>query len=311
MAQTLSYPAPSRYLFRMKTSYVRCFVAALALAGGFLLSCSSASNDAGGCTQGQSVQCTGVSGCIGTQLCSSDGATYGECSCGFNVSSVGGNATTGTSASGANSRSGGGTGGNSSAGGQPYTPTGGAGASGSLGCVPRSMSGQAYPPYIPARHLRGSCTEQTILDYYNICYLLGECSAFMKGGPYETCGACLAPSELTASSFGPLLRVGVGALEALETNVAGCEEILGEVACSANMQVEFLCQYGACANSCPVTDSASFDGLLQCMTAAITSQCASQHTAAQCLKNASNAAPCSGSSFQEQFTAVAKVFCIN
>ena len=290
----------------MKTSYVRCFVAALALAGGVLLSCSSASNDAAGCAQGQSVQCTGVSGCIGTQFCSSDGATYGECTCGFNVSSVGGNGT-----SGASSRSGGGTGANSSAGGQPYAPTGGAQSSGSLGCVPTSMSGQTYPAYVPARHLRGSCTEQTIVDYYNVCYLLGECAAFMKGGPYEACGACLAPSELTASSLGPLLQVGAGALEALETNVAGCEEILGEVACSAKMQVEFLCQYGACANNCPLTDFASFNGLLQCMTTAITSQCADQHAAAQCLKSASNAAPCSGTSFQEQFSAVAKVFCVN
>ena len=269
------------------------------------------------CTPGQSTQCAGVTGCVGAQVCNADGSGYGECTCGnsgYQVGSVGGNAFTSSSANVAQFGAGGAAGASSPTG---YSPTGGQSTTASGGtpasnpsCVPASMNGQTFPAYIPARHMPGSCTEQAITDYYNNCYLSGECAVFMTGGPYETCGACLAPTELTASSLGPLLRVGTGSLPALETNVAGCEEILGEVACAPKMQIEFLCQYVACANNCPLNDYDSFNGLFQCMATAVTSQCASQHTAAQCLKSASDAAPCSGSSFQEQLTAVAKVFCL-
>lgn len=264
----------------------------LVAAATFLLSCGS-SSDSGGCAPGQSIKCAGMSGCAGAQVCNGDGSGYGQCTCadpGYNVGNVGGNAGTTSIA----------TGGQSAAGSSPAS---------NLDCVPATTRTPAYPPYIPARHMPGSCTDQAIIDYYENCYQYGECSSFMTGGAYETCGACLTPSDLTASSLGPFLTMGHGTLLAIETNVAGCEEILGETACAPKMQIEFLCEYGACAENCPVTDYNSFNGLLQCMATALGSQCVSEHAAAQCLKSASNAGACTGSNFQEQFAAVAKVFC--
>jgi len=261
-----------------------------------LLSCSS-SGDQTACSPGQSIQCAGALGCVGVQLCNSDGTSYGDCTCGssgYAVGSSGGHSSTQSPAVGGQAV--GGSGSISLTGGNPS-------------CVPTSMNGQAFPPYVPARHMPGSCTNQAITDYYDNCHQLNECSAFMTGGPYETCGTCLQPTPLVASSLGPLLQVGTGSLSTFETNVAGCEEILGEVDCAAKMQIEFLCQYGACANNCPLDDYDSINGLFQCMATALTSQCSNQHAAARCLKSASDVAPCTGSNFQEQFVAVATVFC--
>jgi hypothetical protein len=96
----------------------------------------------------------------------------------------------------------------------------------------------------------------------------------------------------------------------LEINMAGCEEILGEVSCAPAMQQEFLCEYGACVNNCAITDASSFSGLFICMSNALAGACSSKHSAAQCLKDPSNTSACSGSGFQAQFVAVAKVFCL-
>jgi len=44
--------------------------------------CDKASGGAATCTPGRSVDCTGPLGCSGYQVCTSDGAGYGECLCG-------------------------------------------------------------------------------------------------------------------------------------------------------------------------------------------------------------------------------------
>jgi len=260
------------------------------------LSCSSNRDNA--CTPGQSIRCVGVTGCTGAQVCTGEGSGYGECTCGSPGYQVGTGGNASTQLGGA-------------VGGTFGSALGGSSSvnGGTQSCVPESVSGRVFPAYIPARHMPGSCTEQAILDYYVTCYQSGECAAFMTGGPYATCGACLAPSELTASSLGPLLQLGPGSAYAIETNVAGCEEILGEVACAPKMQAEFLCQYAACTSNCPLDNYDSYNALYQCMATALTMQCASQHKSAQCLQLASDAAPCTGSNFQEQFIAVSKTFC--
>jgi hypothetical protein len=172
------------------------------------------------------------------------------------------------------------------------------------------MAGYKYPTYVPARHVQHSCTEQAIQQYFTDCYTGGDCSAFGLSGAQAQCGACLTPTELSAAAYGPLLRVGTPNAYIYETNVAGCEELLGETNCAPKMQVEFLCEYLACTDSCPLRDgSGYYDALYRCMTDARTTQCSQEQKAATCLTNTASAAACCGSSFQEQFLAIAKVFC--
>lgn len=45
--------------------------------------CKSSPDETGmGCVPGQSVTCTGASGCAGAQVCSADGTSFGACLCG-------------------------------------------------------------------------------------------------------------------------------------------------------------------------------------------------------------------------------------
>ncbi len=287
------------------------------------VSCSPSNSNDAICTSGESIQCTSTNGCIGTQVCNSDGATYGECACGYSYNTGGSGSAGGssTNSGGIITGNGGSANGYAPSGGRLSNATGGrasglAGGPGVLAtggdpnCIPSDMSGQSYPPYIPARHMAGSCTEQALAQYYTDCYEGNSCSAFVLGGTEELCGACLAPSAVNSSAYGPLLELGSGPLHALEPNVAGCEEILGESSCAPAMQQEFLCEYGACVDNCPISDSSSFNDLFICMSNALAGTCASQHAAAQCIKDAGNVSACIASGFQAQFIAVAKVFCL-
>jgi hypothetical protein len=191
------------------------------------------------------------------------------------------------------------------------TATGGSPAVSTASCAPTSMTGHKYPSYVPARRMARSCTEQAIQQYFKDCYQGGECSAFNITGSQAQCGTCLAPTELSATAYGPLLRVGTPNAYFYETNVAGCEELMGETSCAPKMQVEFLCEYLSCVDSCPLKDgSGYYDAMYRCMDNARTSQCSQEHTAATCLTNASAAAACSGATFEQQFIAIAKVFCL-
>jgi hypothetical protein len=173
------------------------------------------------------------------------------------------------------------------------------------------MTGYKYPAYAPARRLARSCTEQQIKQYYTECYTGGECSAFSVSGAQAQCGACLTPTELSASEYGPLLRVGNPNAYFYQTNVAGCEELLGETACAPKMQIEFMCEYLACADSCPLNPgSGYYDALYRCMNDARGAQCSQEQAAAACLTSAANVTACSGANFEQQFLAIAKVFCL-
>jgi hypothetical protein len=172
------------------------------------------------------------------------------------------------------------------------------------------MSGFSYPTYRPARHLGGSCTAQAVADYYTNCYLNGNCAAFQTGGAQAACGACLAPTDLGASAYGPLLILGSGSNYLYENNMAGCIELEGEADCAARLQVAALCEYYACAASCPITDSASYQLEVQCMMNARSTACSSAENAAVCIRDTAHATACSGGGFEGQFLAVAKVFCV-
>jgi hypothetical protein len=149
-----------------------------------------------------------------------------------------------------------------------------------------------------------------VQQYYTSCYLAGDCAAFRTGGAQAACGACLAPTDLGASAYGPLLTLGSGSNYLYETNMAGCIELEGEAACAARLQVAALCEYYACAASCPITDSASYQLETQCMMNARSTACSSEQSAAVCITNVAHATACSGGGFEGQFLAIGKVFCV-
>lgn len=181
---------------------------------------------------------------------------------------------------------------------------------GGSGCTPSDMSGFAYPGYVPARHLPGSCTEQVIKRYYTDCVTNNQCTSFVPGAADAGCGACLYPTELSAKSYGPLLKIGTSTAFFYQTNIDGCEALIGQTGCAPKMQVDLLCQYNACANNCPLVERAGIQSMQQCMSTAMASQCSAEHAAASCLSDSSAAFACWGSDFQAQFVTIAKVFCL-
>ncbi len=300
-------------------------LSAFPLAAG--VSCGSQDQNDSACTPGQQLQCTGDNGCSGAQICNADGTTYSVCTCGSlggsgSAQGAGGSPTSdvysggsGASSSPSSKASGGSSGArtSSTAGGLASTLLGGSASystGGAVTCAPANMTGTSYPPYIPALYTPGACTEQAILQYYTDCYQQGNCSEFTLSGSLALCGGCLTPSTLTASSYGPFLKVGDATQYFFQLNVPGCEQILGERSCAQKMQVEFFCEYWACMNNCASADTTSYVPLFTCMNVAVSSSCASEHAAAQCLTSSADAAACTGSSFQDQFVAVAKVFCL-
>jgi len=288
------------------------------------LSCSSgnSNDDSRTCVPGQSIQCGGLSGCVGAQSCKADGSGYDACYCagqggaGSQLNAGGTHSNTSSYGLGTGGyRPGNTTGGvtntfaTGGSGSTLTTAVGGTGASttAATSCTPKSMTGYAYPSYVPARRIAKSCTEQAIQQYFADCYSGANCTAFQTGGAQAQCGACLAPTDMSAAAYGPLLKAGPASAYYYETNIAGCEELVGEVNCAPKMQVEFLCEYLSCLDACT---TATFNATFQCMDAARTSQCSQQQAAAACLTSSASVAACSGSTFEAQFIAIAKVFCL-
>jgi hypothetical protein len=313
-------------------------VAVVALA----CSCSAQDEDASAavCSAGQSIACVGQASCQGFQTCKSDGSGYDPCQCapngayggwatggartsstqyGYGGSVVGssGGIGNGTGIGGTKAIGGGNVGGagtsSSSAG---VNAIGGsataslAGSTANATCAPSDMAGYSYPTYKPARRLFGSCSEQDVQDYYADCYVKGSCTAFLAGGSKAACGACLAPTSVDAAEYGPLLRLGSPTSPLDVTNMAGCIELMGEADCAKKMMISSLCEFYACSDNCPATDSASYQSLMTCMMNARSTACTAAQSAAVCIKDSAHVAACSGSGFDGQFFALARVFCV-
>lgn len=296
---------------------------------GFLFSVGCGSDDSNGadkslaCVPGQSDSCAGPSGCSGAQVCAADGASYDECVCGMatggatNRSSTVRPSATGGKSSTTIESSMGGTGQTDSS--DPVstggsTPsTGGTVATGTQSnatCAPKNMGSQTYPSYAQARAMAGACTETEIQNYYANCYSAGNCTAFKTGGASAKCGACLVPSDLDAESFGPLLKLGSTSAYVTSTNLAGCIELQGEGDCAKKIQIAQLCEYLACAESCPLNDSASYQAQISCMMNARSTVCSAAQTAATCIKDSAHIAACSASDMKGQFVNIARVMCL-
>ena len=173
------------------------------------------------------------------------------------------------------------------------------------------MSNHDYPSYRSARHLGGSCTEEDVSSYYTDCYSGGDCAVFEPGGEKADCGACMAVSQLDDDEYGPLIRLGSGTNALDETNMAGCIELVGEPDCAPNIMVAALCEYDACAENCPLAETATgYQDAIDCMRKARTGVCEAAQTDARCISQSSYVTACSGSGFDSQFLAVGRVFCV-
>jgi hypothetical protein len=172
------------------------------------------------------------------------------------------------------------------------------------------MDSQVYPSYAKARAMSGACTETEIEQYYTDCYSGGNCAAFKTGGASAGCGACLTPSDLDQTSYGPLLKLGSPTVYVSSTNLAGCIELQGEADCAQKIQIAQRCEYLACAESCPLSDSASYQAQIDCMMNARSTVCSATQTAATCIKDSAHIAACSASSMKSQFVNVARAMCL-
>ncbi len=201
-----------------------------------------------------------------------------------------------------------------SAGGSP-SPTGGspitaggtpAALGGALGtCEPTDMSSWTAPPYVPARAATVACTDTLIEQYYADSCQFGGCPAFEEGGQNADCGACLAPSELDASEFGPVLALLVGTLQSSELNGPGCVELKGQLDCAIRTWEYDECTRQACLPTCNPSTSSEYDLYSACRRTARTTSCASYAQAALCLNEETSTA-CGG---QDIWQAIGRVFC--
>jgi hypothetical protein len=193
-----------------------------------------------------------------------------------------------------------GLGGAGTAGESDVSPSGGQSSNGD--CLALDMTDYPYPAYVAARYLPGSCTDEQAGDYFDDCVMSGNCTAYEAGGELGQCGACLEVTPREAEAYGPLLSLGEKGV--LETNVAGCVEILGEKPCAPKLQVAALCESFACQSGC-----ADAQAETMCMMSARSSSCDAVHEQTSCITTAENVQACSGTDFRGQFLAVARVFC--
>jgi hypothetical protein len=194
-----------------------------------------------------------------------------------------------------------------------------------LACPPASLDEWTVPPYHPAQAREPTaCSALLLNDFYQSC--LGPASsndACQQGWgagadtAHQTCESCLL-TPTSASAWGPLVSYGAagdaGTGGTVSVNVAGCVEILdpSQVSCATAVQQADECQHQACDATCPVTDSTSFGDWQACVAAAAQGECSGHLQAAACVngEDAGPAAACvDGQSFEDQFLAIATVFC--
>ncbi len=275
----------------------------------------SSGPDADTCVPGRSVACTTDDGCEGAQECNG-GGTYDPCECGAEPSpgrGGGGNAGDGGAGAGGHASGGvdpggtGGTGGTGNAGNGTGNAGNGTGGTTNRDCAPADMSAWTPPDYVPARQTPGACTTAQLQRFHDDCLMGSDCSAFESGGDDEDCGACMWPSALDASRWGPVLEVNPRPFYRWENNTAGCHELLRAANrdCAEQIQVAQNCAREACLDVCDVTGAA----YSACVVEARTAVCEDYTATATCITSADDLAACSGDTFEQIVLAQGEVFC--
>jgi hypothetical protein len=167
------------------------------------------------------------------------------------------------------------------------------------------MSSWTPPAYVPAAPAQQVCSVAQIGRFYDDCLMGPDCSAFDVGGADAECGACMWPSPIDGSSYGPVLEVAPRPNYRWESNTAGCIEILGEAACAESIQAAQACAREACLDTC----GAMSPGFNDCATRARTTVCQTYTAASACISSAATSAACGGNGFREIVLALGAIFC--
>ena len=194
-----------------------------------------------------------------------------------------------------------------------------------LACPPASLDEWHAGAYHHAEAVQPSACDGPLLnDYFASC--LGPdaspetCNQGWGAGEdpaHATCQNCLVTAA-SSSVWGPLVDYGTGADGGaggtVSVNVAGCVEILdpSQLTCVMSVQQADECQHAACDPVCPVSDSTSFASWQSCIGAAAAGECTGYLQSASCVngEDAGPAATCvTGQTFQDEFFAIAHVFC--
>jgi hypothetical protein len=198
-----------------------------------------------------------------------------------------------------------------------------------LACPPMDLGGWMPPAYVHASTPRPSaCPGTFISDFYRDCLDAttasdATCQATWLTGadiPHQTCSLCLVTTDLSASSYGPLISGYKN--HTTTVNVAGCIELLdpAHVSCAMALQAFDACSHQACdvdpdaGSLCVLNpgDPSSFTKWKYCIAAAQTGECASYGQAADCLgtEDAGPAAGCvTGQSTRDLYNFIAPLFC--
>jgi hypothetical protein len=194
-----------------------------------------------------------------------------------------------------------------------------------LACPPANLDEWNAGNYHHAQATQPSaCNELLLNDYYASC--LGPsssqnaCDQSWGAGEdpaHATCQTCIL-TPASASVWGPLVDYGTGgdggAGGTVSVNVAGCVEILdpSQLTCAMSVQLADECQHAACDPGCPVSDTASFADWQACIAASAQGGCLAYLQSAACV-NAEDAGPAAacvtGQTFEDEFLAIAAVFC--
>jgi hypothetical protein len=192
-------------------------------------------------------------------------------------------------------------------------------------CPPAALDEGVPGIYHHAQPVEPSaCTVLLLNDYYTSC--LGPqasattCDQAWGAGEdtqHATCQSCIL-TQSSATKWGALVDYSLGGDAGeggiVSVNVAGCIEILdpSQLPCAESVQQADECEHAACDAVCPVNDAASFANWEACVNASANGECLTYATSAQCEsgEDSGPAAACvTGSDFQDQFMAVATVFC--
>jgi hypothetical protein len=206
---------------------------------------------------------------------------------------------------------------------------GSGGSDASLACSPADVDGRVVAAYHSARAVQPlACSTLLIHDYYASCLdpssTLDGCNQSWGAGEdvdHATCQSCILTLS-SASERGPLVDYGTGgdggAGGTVSVNVAGCVETLdpSQLPCAEAVQQADECQHAACDTVCPVSDLASFAEWQRCIDASAlapgSAECAPYLASAACVNgdDAGPAAACvTGTTFEDEFLAIATVFC--
>jgi hypothetical protein len=185
-------------------------------------------------------------------------------------------------------------------------------------CAPGSVSSFSPSWKAPAAFHQGKCTT-TQVDALVSCNFDDTadpttCDQVLKDAANANCNNCLFTAS-TSSKLGPVVITGnVGSL-----NIAGCiADSQGNTTtsgCGAKYQAANDCADESCA-ACDDSTAAALTEKNQCIQDALTSECQSYATDADCanalLDVGGAAEPCNqGNTFEEAAAAIGKLFCGN